>query len=427
MSGAVAGALPVRPADAGAPAGAPTPEPPVPWLLVGRRVRRAFPPAPGAIPRLFDGVVIGVRSHPVDGTLWRVHYEEDGDREELSWAQLNAALVGEAAPPGFGAPAVSAPAAVVTPTPSAGRDEQLDASAAGAAEVSSLQRAGLDETRGGEANAGAGCDPPRVQQPTAKYKGVWLPGPKKPYYRAGVKDGSNTLELGPFTTALEAARAYDAAIRQRGRLVVNFPHPGSAEVQAVYGESESATSSRHTPSLTKADAPQAGAQPMHAYKGVRTNGRRFTAKISLEQSMKFSLGSFATAHEAACAYDAEVRRRGRLVVNFPRPGTAELQAVRMEKEQHTLRRHGRIVMPAEASRAKARLSHAPQPGDFFSAPRVVASQHKRPAVALTAGDSCPSRTSYVSNCRYRRAGTIVPPRAQPRYDALIPLLTQEAL
>ena len=91
----------MRPAGAAASAGtgaaAAAPEPTVPWLLVGRRVRRAFAPAPGVPPRFHDGVVIAVRTHPSAGTLWRVHYEEDGDREELSWRQLSAELVNEAA------------------------------------------------------------------------------------------------------------------------------------------------------------------------------------------------------------------------------------------------------------------------------------------------------------------------------------------
>ena len=69
--------------SAGAGAAAPPPAPAVPWLLVGRRVRRAFAPAPGADLRNYDGIIIAVRAHPSAGTLWRVHYDEDGDSEDL--------------------------------------------------------------------------------------------------------------------------------------------------------------------------------------------------------------------------------------------------------------------------------------------------------------------------------------------------------
>ena len=51
-----------------------------------------------------------------------------------------------------------------------------------------------------------------------------------------------------------------------------------------------------------------------------------------------NLGRFAAAEEAARAYDDAIRKAGRRVVNFPRPGTNEVQAVKGEEDKTTLKR-----------------------------------------------------------------------------------------
>ena len=78
------------------------------------------------------------------------------------------------------------------------------------------------------------------------------------------------------------------------------------------------------------------------FKGVSlclrvTTASIFEAKLSAGGKCT-SLGYFATDGEAARAYDDAVRKAGRRVVNFPRPGTDEVQAVRDEPERTTLRR-----------------------------------------------------------------------------------------
>lgn len=366
-------------ASAGFSALAPLPEPPVPWLLVGRRVRRALPAASGAGPQLREGVVIGVCTQPTGATLWRVHYEAISEREELSWPELSAALVNEAreaSRQGL-APADTAPTPVVTPTPSAGDSGEpieLDASADDAGgEATSLQRSGRDPDADGPRAAAY-----HGQQPAPKYKGVYgiwksLTGASRAeiYLTGGKRE-----MLGTFASALDAAIAFDAAARRHGRRCVNFPRPGTDEVQAVAREHEGVTLMRaqRDPGTNAHNAAAGrGQQPAAKFKGVcyhRESKRKFHASLEFSGT-KLYLGCFSSALDAAKAYDISARQHGRCAVNFPRPGTDELQAVWGETENTTLARAGRARMPSGNQHPEGLLPRAPL--------------RKRPADAATEG------------------------------------------
>ena len=154
--------------------------------------------------------------------------------------------------------------------------------------------------------------------------------------------------LGHFCTAEEAARAYDKVMRTAGRVVVNFARPGTNEVQAVRGEMEEVTLQR---SAGKRPPPRSGPLPPDpGYKGVKVDAKArtaaaFEANFTL-QGVSSCLGKFCTAEEAARAYDDATRKDGRRVVNFPRPWTNEVQAVKGEKEELTLlRAAGERLLP----------------------------------------------------------------------------------
>ena len=209
-------------ASAGGPALAPLPEPPVPWLLVGRRVRHALPAASGAGPHLREGVVIGVHTQPTGATLWRVHYEASGssatsERDELSWPELSAALVNEA------------------------REQWPKAGA--------RLRCRLILCRFGEApplkslarSSASVLLTPRLALLYEARTGEFFPGRGLGRYRACFRGGGERVHLGTFASALEAAFAYDEAVRVRGGLCVNFPRRGTDEIHAVKGEADEIT------------------------------------------------------------------------------------------------------------------------------------------------------------------------------------------
>jgi len=76
-----------------------------------------------------------------------------------------------------------------------------------------------------------------------------------------------------------------------------------------------------------------------AFKGVRFYRGRFEASVRIG-SKTVTLAACDTAKEAAHAHDDAVRKTGGRVVNIPRAGTDELQAVKGEDERITLRNAG---------------------------------------------------------------------------------------
>jgi hypothetical protein len=155
---------------------------------------------------------------------------------------------------------------------------------------------------------------------------------------------------------LKRRHAYDDAVREAGRRVVNFPRPGTDEVRAVKGEREEATMLRAAGKLRSGPPP-----PAPDYKGVTVNTHTrtsavFTANFS-EGGRPKILCHFCTAEDAARAYDHAMRKAGRRLVNFPRPGTNEVQAVKGEKEEVTLLRAASKLLPS-------RIGPLPPPPDY---------------------------------------------------------------
>ncbi len=187
--------------------------------------------------------------------------------------------------------------------------------------------------------------------------------------------GGGSRTVGNFCTAEEAARAYDDAVRKVGRCVVNFPRPGADEVQAVKGEKEEVTLQRA--SGKRAPPRRDPLPPDPGYKGVSVNASARTgavfAAVFKEGGVQKCLGNFCTAEEAARAYDDAVRKTRHRVVNFPRSGTDEVQAVKGEMDKVTLARHaaaqqaggagaaGGITPPSMASSLSKRRAAAPAP------------------------------------------------------------------
>jgi hypothetical protein len=166
-------------------------------------------------------------------------------------------------------------------------------------------------------------------------------------------NGMNTQLRASFPLGKEAAaaRAYDAVLRAAGGTCVNFPRPGTAETQAVFG------GTRHrlavaTPGAAPAPGvgPAAGASHPAAaglrppssrpagtpfFRGVRWQADSWKWRVVLRAATgkKRYVGTFAAdaAVEAAHAYDAAVRAAGGTCVNFPLLGTAETQATRGQR------------------------------------------------------------------------------------------------
>jgi hypothetical protein len=263
-----------------------------PEALVGRRVHRHFPWGS------FVGEIVSTRATPDFGQLWSVCYEDD-DEEDLDWDELRAALL---------------PAAAC---------ELPDAAGAGgssaAAGVSPAHKAAALPTSGTSA---ADSQPPASER---RYKGEYsivssTPPFKRIYYAVLWIDG-RSQNLGSFCTAVKAARAYDAAARAHGILTVNFPRAGSEE-QAVHGRQ----------AILDAVHVSQGLAAAQQYKGVTfakkgAPGRQYRVQLC-SKGVHVLLGGFATALDAARAFDERARSLGRLQLNFPKPGTAETQAVR---------------------------------------------------------------------------------------------------
>jgi hypothetical protein len=191
-----AGLNPAAPASGGAAA----PAPAAPEALVGRRVVRAF----GGVD--YGGVVASARTTASFGHLWRVLYD-DGDDEDLDWSELRALLQ---------------PAA---------------ADAAAAAEGGELVSSAVEEesaswqvpTAGGTAVA------QRKLPAARRYKGVTCcsHGSRWEAKLYGVGSNKRYKWCGAFDSEEKAARTYDAAARVHGVKTLNFPRPGTDEIQAL--------------------------------------------------------------------------------------------------------------------------------------------------------------------------------------------------
>jgi plasmid stabilization system protein ParE len=234
--------------------------------------------------------------------------------------------------------------------------------------------------------------------------------------------------LGRFCTAEEAARAYDNAVRRARRRVVNFPRPGTHEVQALKGEAEELTLLRHA---GKRLPPRNGPLPAAPdYKGVKVDALArtaavFRAKIGINGGVHKFLGSFCTAEEAARAHDDAARKAGRRVVNFPRPGTDEVQAVKGERHDHTLARHnaaqqaaggaGAIAPPGVALPPLKRRAAAPPPSEPSRKRATAANvKPKMPAAAAPEAPAAPPPARYTRRPPHRIETAASPP---PEPDA----------
>jgi hypothetical protein len=333
-----------------------------PAALIGRCALRQFESG------TFVGVILSTRFTQAHGQLWLVRYA-DGDREELSREELQRAL---------------------QPVEARELREFAGAGADGDAAPAATQHAALPT------NGAAAAD---SQLPASErhYKGVCSKlsrtYPFKRRYYAEMHSGGRHLGLGSFCTAVEAACAYDDAARARGRLAVNFPHAGGDEVQAIPGRS------RHMYSSGRFNA--GVATPVQRFKGVSTGRSAGRWRVEIQASGKKSyVGVFADPVAAAHAYDAAARAHGIRVVNFPNPGTAELQAV---AGAHL----GRVPAPPPSS-SRARASRPAATASKFSV--ALRKKDKRRCKPGTAGaGGAPRSRGHARAPRRRPPGMVAQP------------------
>jgi len=274
--------------------------------------------------------------------------------------------------------------------------------------VVNFPRAGTDELQAvkGEderitlRNAGEGLPRRTGPPPTLKkhFKGVTIQQniTTAAVYTARTRIQADSIYLGCFCTEEEAARAYDDAMRKAGRLVVNFPRAGTNEVQAVQGEKDRVTlrnagggpplRSGPLPTLTK------------HFKGVSvapkaTTAAVYAAKIFFD-GMHTNLGCFCTEEDAARAYDDAVRKAGRTVVNFPRPNTNDVQAIKGEEDRVTLARHAAQQTARGAGSGAAASPHVigsppPKRSSASAVPAKRAAAHRFGSAGGNAAASSP--------------------------------------
>ena len=139
--------------------------------------------------------------------------------------------------------------------------------------------------------------------------------------------------------------------------------------------------------------------------------------------MSWALGRFCTAEEAAHAYDDAVREAGRRVVNFLRPKSNEVQAVKDEEDKTTLKRHAAEQAAAGAGAAGGITPHgmpAPSMKRHAAAPPPSEPSRKRaaagvetpaPAAVKTESPAAPSPARYTRRPPHRIDAAAWPPPA----------------
>jgi hypothetical protein len=205
-----------------------------PRTLVGARVVRVHNRV------AYEGSVRSFEQHPDYGTLWRAYFPTDDQEEVLNALELSDALQLAAG----GAPAVAAACAgaeLVAPrtasaAPCAARGPLHAARHSKPLSLSlspSSPSPQLPPSPPPAAPPAPAAPPPCAGHAQGRFKGVT---PHHGRWRAQVHVRGQAQPVcgGLFDDAGEAARAYDAAARKLGIKSLNFPRPGTAEVQGFF-------------------------------------------------------------------------------------------------------------------------------------------------------------------------------------------------
>jgi hypothetical protein len=168
----------------------------------------------------------------------------------------------------------------------------------------------------------AGADDAGEAPAPRLYKGVYRTSGGRWFANIGARPQQH---LGMFDCPCEAARAFDAAARARGILAVNFPRPGTNEVQGFRQEPREPRPALEAGALAAARREHAG-----RYRGVTLRGYRFQAAV---RDPPLYLGLHDTAEAAARAVDAVLRvRRDTHLLNFPATDAERAAVERGEPE-----------------------------------------------------------------------------------------------
>ncbi len=315
--------------------------PAAPEALVGRRVLREFEEG------RFEGSVASARDSAGYGTLWRVTYD-DGDDEELNWHELCTTLLPDTR-------AAAGGDAACTASGSASRQLRTSTTAV-AAPVAPAAREYKGVSR---------------ESPTHRWNCV-LYVPLSQRDAEAPKHG--LVHLGRFDDVLEAARAYDAAARRHGILAVNFPRPGTREVQAVRGHGQK-------PALFfQGQQQQTTAQQRTAqqYLGVTLRrGGSFEARLR-----DFYGGMHRTAEAAAHAVDEELRRRNQLhKLNFPATAAERAAKARGRPAEAQATPAARVLKRAHEPESAAPTRAAKKPRTQPAAAGAAAAARGGPGLA----------------------------------------------
>jgi hypothetical protein len=143
-----------------------------------------------------------------------------------------------------------------------------------------------------------------------------------------------------------------------------------------------------TPQATGSPAAPADVRAPRKYKGVafHRETRSWRMDVDLPGGRRIAQRNYADAETAARAYDDAVRRCGIVVVNFPRDGTGEVQAVAGEPKAQTLARAG-ISQPA---RCRLSSGHARAAGAASSIPARMKLQPRSCTVPGLAAAALPA-------------------------------------